>query len=139
MGAMTKIEVGMAPDKKEQYALLQKSIMMLSQKINKINPIVKTYQDYLKAGKALDKKNLMYLNNMMVELRENKKKLEEDRMVFNSLHQELLNSKHAKVVITRDIFPGVNITISDMSITTKDKRSYCMFEKKNGEICITNL
>ncbi|MCR4797667.1 MAG: FapA family protein [Lachnospiraceae bacterium] len=139
MGAMTKIEVGMAPDKKEQYATLQKSIMMLSQKINKINPIVKTYQDYLKAGKALDKKNLMYLNNMMVELRENKKKLEDDRMIFNSLHQELLNSKHAKVVITRDIFPGVNITISDISITTKDKRSYCMFEKKNGEICITNL
>ena len=139
MGAMTKIEVGMAPDKKEQYATLQKSILALSQKINKINPIIKTYQDYLKSGKQLDKKNLMYLNKLMVELREYKQRLQDDRMNFNGLHQELLNSKHAKVVISRDIYPGVNITISDMSITTKDKRSYCVFEKKNGEIIVTNL
>lgn len=139
MGAMTRVEVGMAPDKKAQYALLQKSILSLSQKINKISPIVKTYQDYLKGGKQLDKKNLLYLNKLMVELRESKERLQEDRMNFNSLHQELLNSKHSKIVVSRDIFPGVNITISDISMTTKDKRSYCIFEKKNGEIVISNL
>ena len=139
MGAMTKIEVGMAPDKKELYAHLQKDILALSQKINKINPIVKTYQDFIQSGKMLDQKNLMYLNNLMAELKDAKGKLQDDRVRFNALHQELLNSKHAKVKVARDIFPGVNITISDISMTTKDKRSFCCFEKKNGEIVISNL
>ena len=139
MGAMTKIEVGMAPDKKELYAHLQKDILALSQKINKINPIVKTYQDFIQSGKMLDQKNLMYLNNLMAELKDAKGKLQDDRVRFNALHQELLNSKHAKIKVARDIFPGVNITISDVSMTTKDKRSFCCFEKKNGEIVISNL
>ena len=139
MGAMTKIEVGMAPDKKELYAHLQKDILLLSQKINKINPIVKTYQDFIQSGKMLDQKNLMYLNNLMAELKDAKGKLQDDRVRFNALHQELLNSKHAKVKVARDIFPGVNITISDISMTTKDKRSFCCFEKKNGEIVVSNL
>ena len=115
------------------------SILILSQKINKINPIVKTYQDFIQSGKMLDQKNLMYLNNLMSELKDAKAKLQDDRVRFNALHQELLNSKHAKIKVARDIYPGVNITISDISMTTKDKRSFCCFEKKNGEIVVTNL
>jgi uncharacterized protein (DUF342 family) len=73
------------------------------------------------------------------DLAEAKEELQKYRVEFNGLHQELLNSKHAKIIIRRDIFPGVTITISDLSLTTKTKRSYCQFEKKNGEIIATNL
>ena len=65
--------------------------------------------------------------------------LQDCRVEFNALHQELINSKHAKVIVRRDIHSGVMITISDLSMTMKDKRSYCQFEKKNGEILVTNL
>ena len=139
MGAFTRIEVGMAPDRKKRYAVLQKEINQVSAEINKIIPILKTYQKYLQDGRQLDQKNLAYMNQLFSDLQTQKKKLQEDRVEFNALHQELLSSNHAKVVIRRDIYPGITITISDITITTKDKRSFCQFERKNGEIVVSNL
>lgn len=139
MGAMTRVEVGMAPEKKERYTQLHRSIETLTKKINQLNPVIKTYNDYVSGGKELDNKNMLYLDRLMNELAQTKESLQECRTEFNALHQELLMSKHARVSVRRDIFPGVVITISDLSLTTKDKRSYCVFEKKNGEIVINNL
>jgi uncharacterized protein (DUF342 family) len=84
-------------------------------------------------------KNIVYMNKLLTELNEAKAALQQDRMEFNQLHQELLHSKHSCVDVRRDIFPGVTICISDMTITTKDKRSFCRYEKKNGEIQISTL
>ena len=139
MGALTRIEVGMAPDKKERYLALQKEIAGLNQKIAKINPVLQTYRGYISKGLELDQKNLVYMNRLLTELNEAKETLQKDRVEFNGLHQELLYSKHACVDVRRDIFPGVTICISDLSKTTKDKRSFCRFEKKNGEITVSNL
>jgi len=139
MGALTRIEVGIVPAKKERYGFLQKEIAILNAKINKINPVLKTYQEYMSSGRHLDNKNLVYMNKLLQELHESKEKLQEYRVEFNTIHQELLHSKHSRVVIRRDIFPGVTITISDVTLTTKDKRSFCQYEKKNGEIVCSNL
>ncbi|MBO6215687.1 MAG: DUF342 domain-containing protein, partial [Lachnospiraceae bacterium] len=139
MGAMTRIEVGMAPEKKERYSQLHRSIETLTKKINQLNPVIKSYNDYVLGGRQLDQKNMQYLDRLVTELEQTKESLQQCRTEFNSLHQELLMSKHAKVSVRRDIFPGVVITISDQSITTKDKRSFCVFEKKNGEIVVNNL
>ena len=139
MGTVTKIEVGMAPDKKERYVQLQREITVLSQNINKLKPIIKTYNKYITEGKQLDQKNAMYLQKIAAELTKNTKSLEEHQNEFNALHQELVTSRHARVIINRDIYPGVSITISDVGFQVKDKRSFCQFEKKNGEVVVTNL
>ena len=139
MGALTRLEVGIEPAKKERYTMLQKTIQAETMKIEKIGPVVESYNDFITSGKALDDKNEQYLGKLMGELRTAKNLLQSLRTEFNQLHQELLASKHAKVVIRRDIYPGVTVTISDLSVTTKDKRSYCVFEKKTGEIIVSNL
>ncbi len=139
MGAATQIEVGMAPDKKERYVQLQREISVLSQNINKLKPIIKTYNKYIQEGKQLDQKNALYLQKVAGELTKNTKMLEENQQEFNALHQELITSRHAKVMVSKDIFPGVSITISDITFNVKDKRSFCQFEKKNGEIVVNNL
>ena len=139
MGTVTKIEVGMAPDKKERYVQLQREITVLSQNINKLKPIIKTYNKYITEGKQLDQKNAMYLQKIAAELTKNTKSLEEHQNEFNALHQELVTSRHARVIINRDIYPGVSITISDVGFQVKDKRSFCQFEKKNGEVVVTTL
>ncbi len=139
MGAITRIEVGMAPEKKEQYLVLQKDISAKNKRISKLLPVIKTYQGYAQEGRSLDEKNITYMNKLMDELASIRSELQEEREVFNGLHQELLNSQHARVVVWRDVFPGVTIVISDLSMTLKDKRSYCQFAKTKGEIKITNL
>ncbi|MBQ7677112.1 MAG: DUF342 domain-containing protein, partial [Lachnospiraceae bacterium] len=139
MGAITRVEVGMAPEKKEQYMILQRDISAKNQRINKLNPIIKNYQDYMASGKQLDEKTGAYLNKLMDELGNIRNELQKEREVFNSLHQELLNSQHARVVVRRDVYPGVTIVISDVAMTVKDKRSFCEFVKAQGEIQISNL
>ncbi|MCR4610865.1 MAG: FapA family protein [Lachnospiraceae bacterium] len=139
MGTVTKIEVGMAPDKKERYVQLQREITVISQNINKLKPIIKTYNKYITEGKQLDQKNAMYLQKLAGELTKNTKLLEENQNEFNELHHELITSRHAKIKVNKDVYPGVSITISDVSFQVKDKRSFCQFEKKDGEVYVTNL
>ena len=139
MGAATKIEVGIAPEKKERYNQLNRLVVSDTQKIDRLTPIVDRYNRHISAGQELDAKHSEYLHQVLADLTQAKEELQAYRAEFNSLHQELLNSKHAKVIIRRDVFPGVTITISDLSLTTKTKRSYCQYEKKNGEIVASNL
>lgn len=139
MGAITRVEVGMAPEKKEQYLMLQKDISTKNQRINKLVPVIKTYQDYAAEGKELDQKNIDYLNKIMDEVSTLRGDLQKEREVFNGLHQELMTSQHAMVVVRRDVYPGVTIVISDLSKTIRDKRSYCQFKKEQGEIQVSNL
>lgn len=139
MGASTKIEVGMAPEKKQRYNQLKNQINDLNQRIDRLNPIIDTYNNYVASGMEFDEKNAVYLHKLLNEMQTLKDSLQKCRSQYNSLHQELLMSIHSKVVIRRDIYPGVTITISDLTLTTKDKRSYCQYEKKDGEIRFSAL
>ena len=139
MGALTRVEVGMAPEKKEQYTMLQRDIAAKNQKIKKLTPIIETYQHYIDEGRQLDEKNSSYLDKIVEELNQTKQLLQNSREIYNDLHQELLNSQHSKVIVRRDVFPGVTIVISDASITIQDKRSYCQFTKASDHIRVQTL
>lgn len=139
MGAPTKIEVGIAPKKKERYIFLQREIHQLNDRINNITPIIRTYKEYILKGKQLDSKNQLYLQKLLMEMQQLKGTLLKDRLEYNNLHQDMLRSNRASVDVRRDIFPGVSITVSDLTMTTAEKRSFCRFEKKNGKITISNL
>lgn len=134
MGAAARIEVGIDPEKKERYNLLQKQIIDETKQLEKIAPVIDSYEQFIKAGKVLDEKNRKYLSDIMAKVEQIRSDLKKHRESFNALHQELITSQHSKVAVHRDIFPGVTITISDLSFTTKDKLSCLQFEKKNGEI-----
>ena len=134
MGAATRIEVGIDPEKKARYNLLQRQIVDESKQIEKARPVIASYDEFVKSGKKLDSKNMNYLTTVLQKIDVLKTTLKQHREEFNSLHQELLTSKHSKVVVHRQIFPGVTITISELSFTTKEEYSCVQFEKKNGEI-----
>ena len=134
MGAATRIEVGIDPEKKARYNLLQRQIVDESQQIEKARPVIASYDEFVKSGKKLDSKNMAYLTTVLQKIDVLRTSLKTHREEFNALHQELLTSKHSKVVVHRQIFPGVTITISELSFTVKEENSYVQYEKKNGEI-----
>ncbi|MDD6381620.1 MAG: FapA family protein [Lachnospiraceae bacterium] len=134
MGAATRVEVGINPEKKRQYGLLQKQILDETKQLDKVKPIVDSYEQFIKSGKSLDDKNRKYLSDIIARIEQLRNDLKEHREQFNALHQDLLMSQQSKVVVHKEIFPGVTITISDLSFTTTDKYSCVQFEQKNGEI-----
>ena len=139
MGSKTTVEVGMAPEKKERYHSLQKSIMEKNKELEKVRPVIEKYKKVMSTGVKLDPKNQMYFNQLLGNLNTLKEQLNVDQTEMDGLQQEMLVGKHAKVSVRRDIYPGTVISISEASCVIKDKRSFCCIERKNGEIVISNL
>ena len=139
MGSKTIVEVGMSPEKKERYNVLQKDLEQSEAELEKIQPIIAKYKQLIMAGTKLDPKNRMYFNQLMEHMRELNDQMAEDKEEFEKLHQEMVAGKHAKVTVRKDIYPGTVISISDTTCVVKDKRSYCCIERKNGEIVFSNL
>ncbi len=139
MGSKTTVEVGMAPEKKERYNILQKDLEQNKAELEKIQPIIDKYKKVILAGTKLDPKNKMYFNQLMERTKELDTMIAEDQEEFASLHQEMIAGKHAKVTVRKDIYPGTVISISNTIHIVKEKRSFCCIERKNGEIVFSNL
>lgn len=139
MGAKTQVEVGIAPEKKERYSNLRNEIAGINAELEKIVPIIGKYNSLIQSGQQLEQRHRQYYQQLMKqrqELNDQKKEAVEE---FQKLHKDLVNSTHAKIRVYRDIFPGTVISMSDQTLTVKDKRSYTCIERKNGEIQFTNL
>lgn len=139
MGSKTTVEVGMPPEKKERYNILQNEMEQNAAELEKMQPIIKKYKQIIMAGNKLDPKNRMYFNQLMERVKEIEEQMAEDKEEFATLHQEMVAGKHAKVTVRKDIYPGTVISISNTSCVVKDKRSFCCIERKNGEIVFSNL
>ncbi len=139
MGSRTLVEVGMSPEKKERFNLLQNEMARIAKEKAKITPILDKYKQIIGAGQQLDPKNRMYFTQLMDQIKELDQRVEEDREEFELLHQDMIAGKHAKICVRKDIYPGTQIAISDTGMVIRDLRSFCCIERKNGEIVFSNL
>ena len=139
LGADTRIEVGMDPEKKERYNFLDKEIQRINAENAKLKPVHKNYKNQIDSGVQLDPKNAEYYIKIDQTIRENEETLEQTRKEFAELRQLMENSKTSRIIVSKDIFPGVTLVCSDVSTTLREKRSYCYIEKQNGELVIQNL
>lgn len=134
MGASTTVEVGMDPEKKKRFSEIQQDLSRLRANVEKITPVVNQYQNYMLSGKQLDQKNQLYFRRLTAELNATKEAIIQTEKEYHKLQTEMTNSKYAKIVVLKDAHPGVHLTISEVSITLKDKRTYGEFMKEDGEI-----
>ena len=47
--------------------------------------------------------------------------------------------KNSIVVFESTVYPGVTIVIAEVSLTTRDSRSFCQFVREGGEVVVKNL
>ena len=50
------------------------------------------------------------------------------------IHMEMMASDRAYIAVTKTTYPGVSLSISDLSYNIKDKMNYCKFKKVDGTI-----
>lgn len=139
MGARTLIEVGVAPEKKERYEMLQQSLEETKEELEKIQPILEKYRQLVRAGKTLEEKHQLYVHQLLAVQKEKQEQIKADSKELQLLSREMLHGNHARILVHRDIFPGTEVAISDLTLKVKDKRSFCSLERKNGEIEFINL
>lgn len=139
MGTFTVLEVGIEPEKKQRYQDLSKKVAKKAKELEETKVILDNYASKLKRGEVVPKDKVIYIQNLAQEYKAQKEELEPLREEMRRIHLLMMESDHAYVAVTRTAYPGVNISISDLSYSLKDKRNYCKFKKVEGEIRPVNF
>ena len=139
MGAATVIEVGVDPAKKSRYIELKEKMQSKRKEVETIKPILKTFSEKMATGIEVPEDKLAYVQKLAVALKGLQAEMTEYGQEMDALHREISRGNDARVKVTKQIYPGVTITISDVGYTTKDTRSFCQFVRENGEVTIKNL
>lgn len=134
MGTFTTLEVGIEPAKKQRYLDLSKEVSARSKDLEDLKVIINNYTAILKKGEVLPTDKLMYVQNLALEYKNKKEELEPMRDEMRAIHIELMESDRSYIAVSKTIYPGVVLSISDLSMTIKEKMNYCKFKKQSGEI-----
>ena len=134
MGTFTTLEVGIDPEKKERYIELKKDVAKRIKDLEDMKVIIDNYAAMLKRGEILPKDKLLYVQNLAVEYKSKKEELEPLRTEMRAIHTEMMESNRSYIAVTRTIFPGVVLSISDLGYSVKEKMNYCKFKKVDGAI-----
>lgn len=134
MGTFTVLEVGIEPEKKQRYHDLSKDVAKKSKELEDMKLVIDNYASKLKRGEVLPKDKMLYVQNLAAEYKMRKDEIEPLRDEMRQIHIQMMESDRSYVAATRTIYPGVTISISDLSYSIKDKQNYCRFKKVDGEI-----
>ncbi|MGN0342639.1 MAG: DUF342 domain-containing protein [Roseburia sp.] len=139
MGAATRIEVGVEPEKKARFVELQQFIQQENKAIAQIKPILATYSEKLANGETLNKEAIQYVEQLANAMRAKQEEVESVQDEYAQLHTLLLHNSNARVQVKKTIYSGVTVCISEISITLKENRDYCQLTRNQGEILISTM
>lgn len=139
MGAATRLEVGADPEKKKRCGQLLQDQQNVEKEIKQIQTILTTYSQKISKGEAIKKELLVYLQQLAQALKTKQQELDGIQEEYTQLQREIINSSDARVKVQRSIYPGVSVSISDVSLSIKSTRSFCQMVKKQGDISIETL
>ena len=134
MGTFTTLEVGIDPTRKERYVEISKDVSKRSKDLDDMKVIIDNYASMLKRGEVLPKDKLLYVQQLALEYKTKKEEIEPLRSEMREIHLEMMASDRSYIAISKIIYPGVSLSISDLGYTVKEKLSYCRFKKIDGAI-----
>lgn len=134
MGTVTKLEVGVDPAVKERYGELQKSIAQINKEMEQLRPILVNFNEKLQKKEAVSPERIQQVQKIAKVFKEQQQILASHQEEFKELQEQIQISTNAKVKVHGSIYPGVTITISDVSMNVKGEHSCTRFVKEQGEI-----
>ncbi len=138
-GANTSVEVGVDPKVKERYESLQERVAQLQKEISQLRPALVNFQERLQRKEQISPERMKQVQGIAKSFKEKQQELAASRLEYQELHEQLQMSHSAKVAVKGSIYPGVSITISDVSMNIKSERSFSKFVKDRGEIVVRSL
>lgn len=133
-GSKTVIEVGVEPAKKEKYALLGKEIAAIEAEMGKLYPILVAFGKRIGHGEKLEDAKMAQMKQISQAYTQKEKELNEKKKEYEAMQECMEMDANAKIKVTGDIFPGVQLVISDVSLYVKTKETYCQFVKEGADV-----
>ncbi|MBR0435514.1 MAG: DUF342 domain-containing protein [Lachnospiraceae bacterium] len=139
MGAQTVVEVGSSPEKKAKYNQLTEIIKEKKKELDTIKPILTTFSEKIAQGVQIPKDKMLYVQKLATSYKNMQAELEPLREELAKLHEEISSTSDARVKVGKTVYPGVTIVIAEVSLTTREPRSFCQFVREGGEVAVRNL
>lgn len=134
LGAPTIVEVGISPQMKAEYQMLQKEVAELVKKIRSLQPIVENYMQRKANGARISPEQKAYVQSSVKQLEECKIILTQKNESMKVLQQSFQSDKKACVEVQGVVYPGTTIVINDMSMTVQSSYKYCRFERVGADV-----
>ncbi|MCD5410138.1 MAG: FapA family protein [Clostridiales bacterium] len=133
MGTITKLEVGIDPEMRDQHAELSDEIIKIEKKTKELTKTIKLLNKALKAGRLpASKKELLVksLNDYKI-LMDNQTNLKMRKKLIDNMINSL---SKGRVHVSKIIHPGVKISIIDAVKHVNEELPSCTLFKKDGEV-----
>lgn len=135
MGTQTELEVGLDPTLVERYQNAGKEIEKLNNERDGLLQNVAIMKKRLKAKGSLDEEKVKKLKETGDRVNEIIGLLENLTEEYAQLDEEIANSSGGGKIIVRDVaYPGVKLTISNVSTFLNTESKYCTFVREGADI-----
>lgn len=134
MGSTTVVEVGVDPTVKKRLADLQKQMEEAQRVIKQTTPMIQALSQKVKLGMKLMPEQAKNFQAIIDNNRLNQKILEDGMEEMCELEEQTAGADNASVVVTGEVYTGVKISISGVSMTVKSPYKYSRFIKEAGEV-----
>ncbi|MEG1291678.1 MAG: FapA family protein [Lachnospiraceae bacterium] len=139
MGTITKLEVGVNPAVQERYAQIQKEVIILDKEMEQIKPILMNFSEKMGINGSIAPERMKQIQLLAAKFKENQQKLLQLREEHAHLYENIQLENNAKIKVKGNIYPGVSIAISDISMHIKKTQTFSKFIKEQGEIIVRPL
>lgn len=82
---------------------------------------------------------MKYMSQLIETARHLQQVVESRGQELEECREKLAQGKDSKVDVTGEIYPGVVVTISDVSLTVSDSLKYCRLRKRDGAVKVESL
>lgn len=134
MGAETVVEVGIDPEKREQYNGLRENIKQILKEVEKIKPSILDFGKRLRAGEKLPANKMNTMKLLSHKYKELNEKLELEKEQQALLEKELEEKENAAIKVGQAVYPGVKIVIGEEALYVKETMKTCQFVREEGEV-----
>lgn len=135
MGTQTELEVGLDPMLIERYQNVAKEMEKLTNERDGLLQNVAIMKKRLKAKGSLDEEKVKKLKETGDRINEIVGLLENLSEEYAQLDEEIGNSSGGGKIVVRDVaYPGVKLTISNVSTYLNTESKYCTFVRDGADI-----
>lgn len=140
MGTVTNVEVGIDPIMLSEYGELKKEIPKMENETTKLEQVITLLnkRKEMAGGTLEDDKQEMYMSAVRNKIFLTNK-LNQAKRRYDELETQVNNKNNGYVEVTNEIYPGVKVTIGNISTYVRDELKFIRMVKKGADIKMSSL
>ena len=139
MGADTRVTVGVDPKTITRMGVLTKEVTDAQKTVKQLVPVLEAAKKKMAAGVKMGPDQIKQLQNVATTIKASQEAFTAANAELEELKQQMAEGENASVEVSGEVYPGVVIAISDVSMIIKNVVKYSRFIKSKGDVRITAL